>query len=172
MASTPLDKQRRKKLQSKVDQYYWYRSYYDDDIEVRHAGKCGYGVFAARQFQPGELVTEITGQLIRQKDYEGSEYVMELDSKWYLEPATPGAFLNHSCSPNCELVQLTDISLGVVAICNIEQETELNFDYAWEAFDWNPVCRCGARNCRGWVVAADQVKKMRRIAKSGRKKPR
>ncbi|MEM6365315.1 MAG: SET domain-containing protein, partial [Planctomycetota bacterium] len=87
MASTTLDKQRRKKLQAKVDRDYWYRSYWDDDIEVRNTGKCGYGVFAARQFQPGELVTEVTGQLIRQKDYEGSEFVMELDDKWYLEPA-------------------------------------------------------------------------------------
>jgi len=169
-----LDKQRRKKLQAVVDKDYWYRSYSDDDIEVRHTGKCGYGVYAARQFLPGELVTEITGQLISKKDYEGSEFVMDLDEDWYLEPATPGAFLNHSCSPNCELVQLTDFSLGVVAICNVEPETQLTFDYAWEAFDWNPRCQCGARNCRGWVVAAEEIKKMRRLAKSkaGKKKPR
>lgn len=167
---TVLDKKRRKDLQAQVDQHYWYRSYYDDDVEVRHTGKCGYGVFAARQFHPGELVTEVTGQLLRQKDYEGSEFVMELDEKWYLEPTAPGAFLNHSCSPNCELVQLTDTSLGIVAICNIEPESQLTFDYAWEAFDWNPKCQCGARNCRGWVVAAGEVKKMKGLAKSKKSK--
>ncbi|EMB14307.1 SET domain-containing protein [Rhodopirellula europaea] len=169
---TALDKQRRKKLQAVVDKDYSYRSYYDDDIEVKSTGRCGFGVYAARQFQPGELVFEVTGQLINKKHYEGSEYVMDLDEDWYLEPSTPGAFMNHSCSPNCELVQLTEFSLGVVAICNIEAETEISFDYAWEAFDWNPKCQCGARNCRGWVVSQDEVKKMKRLAKGRKKKPR
>jgi len=166
---TTLDKQRRKKLQALVDRDFYYRSYYDDDVEVQSTGKCGHGVYAARQFLPGELVMEVTGQLIPKKAYEGSEYVMDLDEKWYLEPSAPGAFMNHSCSPNCELVQLTEFSLGVVAICNIEAESQVTFDYAWEAFDWNPECQCGARNCRGWVVAEDEVKKMKRLAK-GRKK--
>ena len=56
-----LDKRRRKKLQSKVDKHYGYREYFDDDVEVR-TSKHGKGVFAARQFLPGELVMEITGQ--------------------------------------------------------------------------------------------------------------
>jgi len=167
-----LDKKRRKKLQAAVDKDFTYRSYWDDDVEVRSSGKCGHGVFAARQFLPGELVMEVNGQLISKKNYVGSEYVMDLDKKWYLEPTAPGAFMNHSCSPNCELIQLTKTSLGVVAICNIEAETQITFDYAWEAFDWNPVCQCGARNCRGWVVAAEELKKMKRLAKKHQAKKR
>ncbi|QDT01745.1 SET domain protein [Rubripirellula lacrimiformis] len=165
---TKLGKKRRKKLQDKVDQISGYRSYHDGDVEVS-SGKKGHGVFAARQFLPGELVIEITGQLLSKKTYEGSSYVMDLDQQWYLEPGIPAAFLNHSCSPNTELIHLTKRSLGLVAICNIEAETEITFDYQWEPCDWTPRCRCGAPNCRGWVVAKDGVETMRQLAKKTKK---
>lgn len=159
-----LGKQRRKKLQTKVDKDYGYCAYHDDDVEVRR-GKCGSGVYAARQFLPGELVMEIEGQLIPQKDYHGSHFVMELDDKWYLEPRIPAAFLNHSCSPNSELLKITKFTLGLLAVCNIEPGTEVTFDYRWPARKWIPQCQCGALNCRGWVVEETEVKKMQKLAR-------
>lgn len=169
---TPLGKRRRKKLQIKVDRDYGYRRYRDKDVEVKK-GKCGWGVHAARQFLPGELVMEIRGQLLPRKSYDGSHFVMELDEKWYLEPTIPAAFLNHSCSPNSELLQVTRFTLGLIALCNIEQGTEITFDYQWPARDWIPKCRCGAPNCRGWVVGKRSLKKMEKIAKRiAQKKPR
>jgi hypothetical protein len=167
-----LDKRRRKKLQSKVDKGYRYRDYSDSDVEVRTT-KCGKGVFAARQFLPGELVMEITGQYHRRRKYEGSDYVMEVDDQWVIEPNIPAAYLNHSCNPNCELIHVTKFTLGLLALCNIEPGTEFTFDYQWEALDWIPRCQCGAPNCRGWVVSRDAVKKMEKLAKkTDRKKPR
>jgi hypothetical protein len=167
-----LDKRRRKKLQKKLDVEYGYRNYYDGDVEVARS-KCGHGVFAARQFLPGELVMEISGQLVPRKHYAGSDFVMELNKKWSLEPSIPAVFLNHSCTPNCELIQLSKYSLVLVAICNIEAGSEISFDYRWTAHKWIPRCQCGAPNCRGWVVAEDQVKKMEKIAKrKKRRKPR
>ena len=158
-----LDKRRRKKLQAKLDRAYQYRDYADDDVTVRST-KCGKGVFAARQFLPGELVMEITGQLQPTRNYGGSCYAMELNEKWSLEPTIPAAYLNHSCSPNCELLPLTKYSLGLLALCNIEPASEVTFDYQWDAFDWIPRCQCGAPNCRGWVVAAEAVKKMEKLS--------
>jgi SET domain-containing protein len=166
-----LNKKRRKKLQAVVDKDYPYRCYEDRDVYVHdHGGKLGWGVFASRQFYPGELVFEITGQLISASEYDGSTYAMHLDDQWYLEPSIPGAFVNHSCSPNCHMVQLTDTTNGLVAVCNIEPGTELTFDYQWEAQWWIPRCKCGARNCRGWVVAESEVKKMKRLAAKKKKK--
>lgn len=162
---TALSKKRRTKLQAKLDKLHHYRSYADDDVAVKKIKDYGSGVFAQRQFLPAELVLEVHGQLLRQDEYEGSTYVMEMDEQWYLEPAIPAAFLNHSCSPNCELVQLTEYTMGLVAICNIEPESQITFDYGWQADDWIPECRCGAKNCRGWVVEKGQVKKMRELAK-------
>ncbi|MEM9644124.1 MAG: SET domain-containing protein-lysine N-methyltransferase [Planctomycetota bacterium] len=166
-----LTKKRRKFLQKKIEKDYGYRRYHDDDIEViDRGGKLGCGILAARQFLPGELVMEVRGQLIPRKKYEGSTYVMELDNKWYLEPAIPAAFVNHSCDPNTELVKITKHSLGFISICNIEAETEVTFDYQWEAKDWIPRCRCGSANCRGWVVGAPEVAKMEKIAKKKKKR--
>jgi len=161
-----LDKQRRKKLQKIVDSEYGYREYQDDDVEVKISGAVGLGVFAARQFAPGELIMEVTGQLMLKDAYEGSLFVMDLDDDYLMEPAVPATFLNHSCNPNSDLVQLSDMTLGLVAVCNIEEGTEICFDYQWEAADWLPECGCGARNCRGWVVEEAGVKKMRRLTKN------
>ena len=160
-----LSKKRRKNLQSAVDQDYGYRRYEDRDVYVQdHGGEFGCGVFASRQVLPGEVVLENTRQLIPAKEYDGSTYAMHLEDDWYLEPAIPGAFINHSCSPNCDMLQLTDTTNGLIARCNIEPGTELTFDYQWEAAWWIPHCQCGAKNCRGWVVAAGEVKKMKRLA--------
>ena len=154
-----LSRKRRKKLQTAVDSDYGYRRYEDRDVYVYdHGGKLGCGVFAARQFLPGELIFEITGQLIPTDKYDGSSYAMTLDDDWYLELIISGAFINHSCSPNCDMVQVTDISNGLVARCNIEPGTELCFDYQWEAQPWIQKCRCGAKNCRCWVGAEGDVK--------------
>lgn len=161
---TVLTKRRRKKLQRKLDVDYGYRDYRDRDVEVRK-GACGYGVFASRQFLPGELIIEITGQLIRHETYDGSSFVMELDGDWCMEPQIPAAFLNHSCSPNAELLQVTKYSLALLALCNIEPGSEITFDYQWPALEWIPECLCGAPVCRGWVVDKNEVKAMQKIAK-------
>lgn len=168
MTKSPEEK-RRQELQKKIDQIPGFRNYQDDHVEVRE-GKQGFGVFAVRRFLPGELVFELTGQYLPKKHYFGSDYVMDLNKDWYLEPTIPGAFLNHSCSPNCELIEIGKDTLGLVAICNIEPEMEVTFDYQWEARDWIPRCRCGAMNCRGWVVSADSLAKMKKIAKKEKKK--
>lgn len=164
-----LGKRRRKKLQKKIDVEYGYRAYYDKDVEVSDS-ECGKGVFAVRQFLPGELVMEITGQLVRRKSYVGSDFVMELTKKWSMEPLIPAVYLNHSCEPNCELIQVTKWSLGLVAICNIEAGSEITFDYRWTPHKWIPRCRCGSPNCRGWVVASESVKEMEKISKRSKKK--
>lgn len=165
-----LSKKRRRKLQAVADADYGYRSYEDRDVYVRdHGGKLGCGVFANRQIFPGEIAFEITGQLIPAGDYDGSTYAMQLEDGWYLEPVIPGALVNHSCSPNCELIQVTPTSNALIAICNIEEGTELCFDYQWEAKWWTPKCKCNAKNCRGWVVADSELKKMKRIASRSKK---
>ena len=75
---TQMEKSRRKELQAIIDRDYDYRTYSDDDVVVAEVGKHGRGLFANRQFFPGELVIEISGQVLRQDEYGASTYVMEL----------------------------------------------------------------------------------------------
>jgi len=158
-----LSKKRRAKLQKKLNDTYGYQDHRDEDVEVREAGPHGRGLFAARQFTPGEIIVEINGQLHRQTEYAGSLFVMELDTEWLLEPDIPGCFVNHSCNPNSELIPFSKHSLGLVAICNIEPGIEIGYDYQWPAKKWVPHCHCKSPTCRGWMVAADQVEKMKRL---------
>ena len=97
---------------------------------------------------------------------------MGISKKWILEPDIPGSFANHSCNPNCELIQISRQTMALVAICDIEPGTEICFDYAWPARDWIPKCRCGAPNCRGWVVQAEDVKKMSKLSRKRQQKKR
>ncbi|MDA9840535.1 SET domain-containing protein-lysine N-methyltransferase [Rubripirellula sp.] len=167
-SDTVLDPKRRKKLQKRLDAEHGYRAYCDHDVEVG-TNQCGHGVYAVRQFLPGEIVLEVEGQFIRHKTYPGSNYLMELTKKWSLEPSIPAVFINHSCSPNTELVQLSDFEMLIVAICNIEPGTEITFDYGWIAHEWTPKCKCGAPNCRGWVCNADEVKKAKKLTSKNKK---
>ncbi len=125
---------------------------------------CGQGVFARRRFRAAEPVAEIQGEVISDPDY-WSAYCIELGDGAVLEPAAPFRFLNHSCQPNCELVDHTrwDDQTGVLhhitrlkTITPIEPGEELTIDYAWPACCAIP-CLCGSENCRGWVVAQGEL---------------
>jgi len=164
-----LTPKRRKKLQKKLDTKHGYRAYGDQDVAVRE-NECGRGVYAVRRFLPGEIVMNVEGQFIRTEGYSGSEYLVELTKEWSLEPAIPAVFINHSCSPNTDLVQFSDFEMLIVAVCNIEPGTEITFDYRWAAHEGTPECKCGSPNCRGWVCDATEVKKAKKIA-AKRKKP-
>ena len=64
----------------------------------------GLGVFSLRLFRAQELIGPIRGTVMDDPDYE-SDYCMELGENMALEPAAPFRYLNHSCHPNCELVE-------------------------------------------------------------------
>lgn len=124
----------------------------------------GLGVFARRVFSAGQTISEIKGEVIADTDY-GSDYCIDLGGGEVLEPAAPFRYLNHSCQPNCEIVGRTTWddaagalrhvtwvrSLGIIA-----PGEQLTIDYAWPASCAIP-CMCGSENCRGWIVAEDQV---------------
>jgi len=91
---------------------------------------------------------------------------MDLGGGKMLEPGIPACFANHSCNPNCELTQLEvgkETVLVMVALCNIEPDTELVYDYQWDAGDHVLACHCGAADCRGWIVEAGQLEKQKKL---------
>ena len=117
----------------------------------------GQGVFAARRLRSGMVIGEIKGEVLDEHP-EDPSYCMELPSCKVLEPAAPLRFLNHSCDPNCELFYWFDEEQGpqedrlwLQTIRAIEPGEELSIDYCWPADAAIP-CRCGARDCRRWIV--------------------
>ena len=131
----------------------------------------GMGVFASKKIKGGMPVGKIEGEFHPDKKYD-SEYCMSFNDG-ALEPEEPYRFVNHSCEPNCELVELVVADqnsgkvfheLWIYALTDIKRGEQLTLDYAWPYTDAIE-CQCGSPNCRGWIVAADEVAKV--VAKKG-----
>ncbi len=128
---------------------------------------CGLGVFARRKFRPRETIADITGRIVDDPDY-WSEYCIDLGDGRVLEPDAPIRFINHSCQPNCLLVDSARwddqtgeyyIATRLKALVAISAGDELTIDYAWPASCAIP-CLCGSPQCRGWIVAPQELGKL------------
>lgn len=131
----------------------------------------GLGVFASKKIKGGMPIGKIEGEFHPDKKYD-SEYAMSFNDG-ALEPEEPYRFVNHSCEPNCELVELVVADqnsgkvfheLWIYALTDIKRGEQLTLDYAWPYTDAIE-CQCGSPNCRGWIVAANEVEKV--VAKKG-----
>ena len=100
----------------------------------------GLGVFSLRSFSAREVVGPIEGLIFDGDEYE-SDYCMALGANSALEPEAPFRFLNHSCRPNCALLEYeveyddgTDGSeLWLAVETDIEPGEQMTIDYAWPA---------------------------------------
>ena len=131
----------------------------------------GKGVFASQKIKGGMPIGKIEGEFHPDKKYD-SEYCMSFNDG-ALEPEEPYRFVNHSCDPNCELVELVVADqnsgkvfheLWIYSLKTIEEGQQLTLDYAWPYTDAIE-CQCGSPKCRGWIVAANEVEKV--VAKKG-----
>ena len=122
----------------------------------------GLGLYACRSFRRGEKIGRVQGD-VEYDEMNGSEYAIDLSDGRLLEPGEPFRYLNHSCQPNCELLNntaddadKTEYDVIVKAIRPIKEGEQLTIDYAWSADAAIP-CGCQAQECRGWIVSADQL---------------
>ena len=88
-------------------------------------------------------------------------YVISFEPRLWIVPEAPERFLNHSCSPNCQLLP----DRKVVTLRRVAAGEELTIAYDWadreqmsrcpEHYFWDPrwsfECRCGAPGCRGRI---------------------
>jgi uncharacterized protein len=122
----------------------------------------GVGVFAAREFPPGDVVM---------MDFDGDYYEQllsyqelcerKLDLKYPLQvgrdlfripSGSIDDFTNHSCDPTTG-IRLYPRGTIILAIRKIHMHDEITFDYS--TYLNNPyekiLCHCGAANCRGVI---------------------
>ncbi len=131
----------------------------------------GKGVFASAAIKANRPIGKIEGRVMP-PDYS-SNYTMAYRDR-SLEPEEPYRLVNHSCDPNCELVEWevfdeqinkTFYELWIHSIRDIKKGEQLTIDYSWPAFNAIP-CLCGSPQCRGWIVAPDELEKC--IRKNGK----
>ena len=126
-----------------------------DTIRLGRSSVHGQGLFAQRPLQPGEVLFELTGEIVwapyidGQSD-EGPNWYAVGWELWVSPPASsPALYLNHSCAPN---VALHD-DLGFRPLRPIADGEELTLDYGSVELDpyWEMACACQAPACRHTV---------------------
>ncbi|KAK0612303.1 hypothetical protein B0T17DRAFT_593350 [Bombardia bombarda] len=136
-------------------------------VEVLKTSDRGYGVRSNRCYEPNQIITEYTGEIITEEEcdrrmneiYKDNEcyYLMSFDQNMIID-ATTGSiarFVNHSCSPNCRMIKWIVLGQPRMALFAgdrpITTGEELTYDYNFDPFSAKNVqkCLCGSPNCRG-----------------------
>jgi uncharacterized protein len=135
------------------------------------------GVFTTAPIRKGVRVVEYTGPRISQEEadrrYEGAPrtYLYGLDDgKTIIDGDGMGAFLNHSCDPNCEVDEIGG-RVWISAVRNIGAGEELLWDYNLYDDEDPAPCHCGSPKCRGTMYSREWMTTLRR-REARRKKSR
>jgi SET domain-containing protein len=133
-------------------------------LRVVDSGIHGYGVVATRRFEPGEVVAVVDGVLWHVDQDKDDTYSLWLDDDWYFDMVDQTRYINHSCDPNSEVeAGLEGGGWGrIVALRAIEPGEEVTYDYGFDAANAEP-CACGARACRGYIVDAAELPRLREL---------
>ncbi len=137
----------------------------------------GRGAFARQRIPKGTRIIEYLGERITHAEasrrYDDASmrrhhtFLFTVSSRTCIDAARTGndaRFINHSCAPNCEAVQV-GTRIFIHARRAIRPGEELSYDYAYEVEDADVdlyVCRCGAPRCRGTILSPSSVPKRAR----------
>jgi hypothetical protein len=141
-------------------------------IQVRRSGVHGKGVYALRKIRKGETLIEYKGEMVtwkqalRRHPHNPNDpdhtFFFHIDEKHVIDANVGGnaaRWINHACKPNCES-DIVGERVFIKALRVIEPGEELFYDYGLvidepytrkvkKQFE----CRCGARRCRGTMLA-------------------
>lgn len=126
------------------------------------------GVFTTGVIRKGARIIEYTGPRISPEEadrrYEGAPrtylYGLE-DGKTIIDGDGMGAYLNHSCEPNCEVDEIKG-RVWIMAIRDIGAGEELLWDYNLYDDDDPAPCHCGSAKCRGTMYSREWLATLRR----------
>jgi SET domain-containing protein len=139
-------------------------------IVVRPSRIHSVGVFTTTPIRKGKRVVEYVGPRLTadQADemYTGAPrtYLYGIgDGKVVIDGVGIGAYLNHSCDPNCEVDEVKD-RVWIMTIRDVAAGEELLWDYNLYDDDDPAPCHCGSPKCRGTMYSREWMAKLRRRA--------
>ncbi|HQC96250.1 MAG TPA: SET domain-containing protein-lysine N-methyltransferase [Aquabacterium sp.] len=159
-------------------------------MQVRASGVHGKGVFALVPIPKDELVIEYVGEVItwdealRRHPHDPSQpdhtFYFHLTDELVIDGNVDGnasKWINHSCDPNVEADDESG-QVYLMALRDIQPGEELFFDYGLVIDErYTPAlkkrfeCRCGARKCRGTMLAPKRASKAEKAADQAKDKP-
>jgi uncharacterized protein len=146
-------------------------------IQVRRSGVHGKGVYALQDLAEGETLIEYVGEVISWREAlrrhphdpldPNHTFYFHIDDKHVIDGKQGGnssRWINHSCKPNCEADE-DGGRVFIKALRNIAAGEELFYDYGLIIdAKYTPKllaeypCWCGAKNCRGTLLAPKEKK--------------
>jgi SET domain-containing protein len=142
-----------------------------EGVEIRSSPIHGLGVFALKDFAPGEEIGIYAGRRFppgkQHKSWNDQlTYLFGLSDGSTIDGAQKGnamRHLNHACSPNVEAMERNirggKIEIAIFAIDHIEagQELFLNYSLDVDAQDADSFpCACGTVACTGTMAAVSE----------------
>lgn len=142
---------------------------------VRTSGIHGKGVFAVTHIPAKTRLIEYKGKRLTEaqvdkryaKDDSPHTFLFALDDGMVIDASIGGnsaRWINHSCAPNCEAID-DDDRIYIETLRAIRPGEELSYDYQIELEERHTTelkrlyeCRCGARRCKGTILAAKKKK--------------
>lgn len=131
--------------------------------ELRDAGT-GDGVFATRDFAPGETVMVCVAS--GPADCNDTHANQVSATAWVHEEGLAPK-INHSCDPNCGVRRIDGGDYELRARAPIAAADEITFDYAMRNYvieHFPSRCRCGAAACRGTITGWKDLPAVRKAA--------
>jgi uncharacterized protein len=142
----------------------------------------GKGVYAKKDIPKGVKVIEYVGNIVSRKEGDriaeeqysksektgaGSVYIFELNRKQDVDGSVswnPARYINHSCDPNCRYKRIEN-HIWIVSFRNIKKGEELSYDYGYDLEEYkNHPCKCGSKNCLGYIIGRRYWKKFKRLS--------
>ena len=145
-------------------------------IVVRPSPIHSVGVYTSTAIRKGTRIVEYDGPRITTEEadrrYDGvaRTYLYGLDDgKTIIDGEGLGAYLNHSCDPNCEVDEIKG-RVWIFALRDIAAGEELVWDYNLYDDEDPAPCHCGSPKCRGTMYSPEEIAKRQRKAVRASKK--
>ncbi len=130
------------------------------------------GCYTTKPIKKGARIVEYTGPRLTKAEadaiYEDSDrtYLFGLDDGIHvIDGDGVAAFINHSCTPNCEVDEIKG-RIYIFARRHINAGEELAYDYnLYDGDDDDKApCWCKTRRCRGTMYSREELRKRQKNA--------